>query len=106
MNAKTLILAGVTALSLAAPLLAHADPDGWRGGERGDRGYYAGNGGRDNRYGERGGDRRDGDRRGYGSRERWDRDGRWGQQRRCWVTERGYYEPDGDYITRPVTICR
>ena len=108
MNTKILLVAAMAALSLAAPVIAHADSDDWRG----DHGDYAnrrdGDGGRDwrgYRNDWRGGDRR-GEGRGWNRREYGFRNYRWGHERRCWVENRGYYEPDGDYISRPIRVCR
>jgi len=110
MNIKTLLIAGMTALSFTAPIMAHADPDDWRG----DRGYREHDGWRgehDGWQGEHEGSRGDG-WRGNGWRDRdgwragWVAPWRWGYERRCWVENRGFYEPDGDYVVRAIRVCR
>ena len=112
MDAKTFLLTGLTALSLAAPMASRADPEGWGGGdrgyrsERGDGGAWRANDRGDGRGQNREGWRGDGDRRDYARRQGWGSPYRWGYQRRCWVEERGYYEPDGDYISNPIRVCR
>lgn len=86
MNLKTIALAGVTLMSLAAPAAALADPR-WDH----DRSYYD-----HDRY-------RDGWRR----REWRDRDDwRYGYGPRCWIENRGYYNWYGDYVYRPIRVCR
>lgn len=108
MNAKIVLVAAMTALSLAAPVLAHADSDDWRGDRGAYSGHYDGERGRDwqgARNDWRGGERRD-DGYGWNRRDYGARAYRWGHERRCWVENRGYYEPDGDYISRPIRVCR
>jgi hypothetical protein len=93
MTLKTIVLAGVTALTLAAPAVALADPDWGR-----DRGYHDHDGWRD----------RDGWRR-HEWREHEAREHRgytWGYAPRCFVENRGYYTWYGDYVSRPVRVCR
>ena len=88
MNLKSIVLAGVTALSLAAPAAALADPwdhdrgyhDSWR--DRDDRGRHA-----------------------WREREAWEHRG-YGWGRRCFVENRGYYSWYGQYVSRPVEVCR
>jgi hypothetical protein len=99
MTIKTLFLGGLAALSLAAPAIVHADPEGWRGqyGYSNQRGDHDGERGRgDYRGGWRGDDHwRGGDRREYGGRGRWERSD-WGRyERRCWIEYRGYNEDIG-----------
>ena len=100
MTLKTIILAGVTAASLTAPLAvagaASAQPY-WDH----DRGYE---------------DRRDDWRRDEWRREHWRRneyraydrwDGRYNRgYGRCFTEQRGYYNWRGDYVSRPVEVCR
>ena len=93
MKLKTIILAGMTAASLAAPLAvagaAMAQPY-WDH----DRGYQDRDGRRD--------DWRRGEYRAY---DRWD--GRYVRgYGRCFTEERGYYNWRGDYVRHPVEVCR
>jgi|GEM_PF-1806525 len=115
MELKTVILAAAASISLAAPALALADPEGWRGGDAPDQGYR----GQYRGYGDQGGrdwhdQQRDEHRGDWRDHEYWEHHGgwwggdgwRWAYPRRCWVEYRGYYEPDGDYVSRPVRLCR
>lgn len=92
MKLKTIILAGVTAASLAAPVAAMAQPY-WDH----DRGYQ------DARRDDW---RRDDWRRGeYRAYDRWE--GRYDRDyARCFVERRGYYNWRGQYVSRPVEVCR
>src|SRR5581483_3491296 len=104
MTLKSLILAGAAAASLAAPAVALADPawgdhGGWNHQDGGWRGDHRG-------------DFRDGDHRGWGWR---DHDGwrggyrygwGYGYDRGCYTTERGYHNWYGEYVVRPVQVCR
>jgi hypothetical protein len=91
MTLKTIVLAGVTALSLAAPAAALAQPYAGY-----DRGYHdAGN------------------REGWRDRDdwRWRRHERWEHHdyaygRRCFIENRGYYGWNGRYVSRRVEVCR
>ena len=85
MTLKTIVLAGVTALSLAAPAAALAQPYGDY-----DRGYH---------------DRDDWRRHEWREREAWEHRG-YGWDRHCFVERRGYYNWRGDYVSRPVRVCR
>ena len=91
MNLKSIVLAGATVVSLAAPAVALADPD-W--GQA--RGYHD----RDYRR-----DRDDWRRGEYRAFDRWD--GRYDRgYARCFVEHRGYYNWYGHYVSRPVEVCR
>lgn len=85
MNLKSIILAGATVLSLAAPAVALADP--W------DRGWH---------------DRDDWRRHEWREHhERWEHRGYgYGYAPRCFVEDRGYHDWYGRWIYRPVRICR
>ena len=83
MNLKSIVLAGVTVMSLAAPAVALADPS-W--------GY-------DRSYREVRRDRDD-----WRGREAWSHRG-WNRPH-CFVENRGYYGWHGRYVSRPVEVCR
>ena len=101
MTLKSILIAGVVLASLGAPLAASADPawgyghdrDGWHGAVW---------------------NRRDDDWRGHEwrehawrEREAWrSADRGWGYGQRCYTTERGFHAWDGDFVSRPVTVCR
>lgn len=100
MTLKMIALAGMTALTLAAPAVALADP--WDH----DRGYHDGDGWRD-RDGWRG--REEWRRHEWREHEAWEHRGYgygWGDDRRCFVERRGYYNWYGQYVSRPVEVCR
>jgi hypothetical protein len=90
MKLKTIILAGVTAASLAAPVAALAQPYG----DHGRREDYRRDDGR-----------RDEWRRGeYRAYDRWD--GRYDRgYGRCFTENRGYYAWNGRYVSRPREVC-
>jgi Ni/Co efflux regulator RcnB len=93
MTLKTVVLAGVTALSLAAPAAALAQPY-WDQ----DRGYHDDRGYRD---------RDDWRRHEWREREAWEHRGYgWGYGQRCFIERRGHYDWRGYYVSRPVRICR
>jgi hypothetical protein len=85
MNLKSIVLAGVTVMSLAAPAVALADPS-WQH----DRGY------REIRR----------DRDDWRGREAWDHRGYAWNRRHCFVENRGYSGWNGRYVSRPVEVCR
>jgi hypothetical protein len=86
MNLKTMILAGATALSLAAPAAAFADP------------YWGHD--RDRRETWR-------DRDDWRRHEAWEHRGyAYGYGRRCFIEDRGYYGWHGHYVSRLVRVCR
>ncbi len=95
MKLKTIILAGVTAASLAAPVAAMAQPyfDHDHGDRRGDE-YRREDGRRDEwRRGE------------YRAYDHWE--GRYDRgYGRCFTENRGYYAWNGRYVSRPVEVCR
>ena len=89
MGMKSIILAGATVLSLAAPAAALAQP-------------YWGHG-----YHEGWRDRDDWRRHEWREHERWEHGGwGWGYAPRCVIEDRGYYNWYGQYIYRPVRVCR
>ena len=96
MTIKSLILAGATVLSLAAPAVALADPyweheggyhQHWRDADDSRRGEWRGRGWREHESWEH---------RHYGSE----------YAPRCFIEHRGYYDGYGDYVSRRVRICR
>ncbi|HXA38007.1 MAG TPA: hypothetical protein VNW53_03335 [Phenylobacterium sp.] len=90
MTLKSIVLAGVTALSLAAPAVALADP--WDH----DRGYHEG-----------WRDRDEGRRHEWREHEAWEHRGYgWGYGPRCFIERRGYHNWYGEYVWRPVRVCR
>lgn len=90
MNVKSIVLAAATVLSLAAPVAAMAEP--WDH----DRGYHEG-----------WRDRDDWRRHEWREHERWEHRGYgWGYAPRCWIENRGYYNWYGQYIYRPIQVCR
>ncbi len=91
MNLKSIVLAGVTAMSLAAPAAAMADPNAVH-----ERGYHD----RDYRR-----DRNDWHRGEYRAFERWE--GRFDRgYARCFVENRGDDNWYDKYVWRPVEVCR
>jgi hypothetical protein len=87
MTLKSIILAGATLLSLAAPAAAFAQP--YRDY---DRGYH---------------DRDDRRWRDHDRYDRYDRRGRaWGYGQRCFIENHGYRNWRGDYVSRAVRVCR
>ena len=90
-NLKSIVLASATLIVLAAPAAALADPE-WGH----DRGYHE----RDYRRDR--GDWRRSEYRAYDRREgRYDRG-----YARSFVENRGYYNWSGEYVSRPVEVCR
>lgn len=86
MSLKSIVLAGVTAMSLAAPAVAFAQPY-WDQ----DRGYH----------------NDDWRRHQWRERERWEHRGySYGYGPRCFIEDRGYYAWNGRYVSRPVRVCR
>lgn len=106
MRFASLALAGLAAAAVLAPLSAQADPD-W-GRRYDDHTYYGNPNGRDHDGRDR--DRNEGREREWREHHRdWGWNASWGgyaYRRHCWTEQRGYYEPDGDYVSRPVTVCR
>ena len=90
MNLKSIALAGATLITLAAPAAAVAQP--YWGHDRGD--YDR----------DRWRDRDDWRRHQWREHERWGYAYGYGQ--RCWVERRGYYNWYGDYVYRPIRVCR
>lgn len=88
MTLKTMIMAGATLVSLAAPAAVMAQPYGYG---YDNRGYYDRDAWRRNEY------------RAY---ERFDRRHEWRDYRRCFTEDRGYYAWNGRYVYRPVEVCR
>ncbi len=89
MNLKSIILAGATVLSLAAPA-AMAQPywapgyhEGWRDDWRDDWRRHE-----------------------WREHERWEHRRGWGYAPRCFIENRGSYDWYGNYVYRPVRICR
>jgi hypothetical protein len=93
MRIATLALAGLTAVSVLAPLSAQAHPD-WGRGHDG-RAYYGGREGRDHGWRE--------PRGAWGWYPGW---GGYAYRPHCWTEQRGHYLRDGYYVYRPVTVCR
>jgi hypothetical protein len=90
MTLKSIVLAGVTVLSLVAPAAALADPWGH------DRGYHDG-----------WRDRDDWRRHEWREHEAWEHRGYgWDYGPRCFIETRGYYAWRGEYVSRPVRVCR
>lgn len=89
MSLKSIVLAGATLLSLAAPAAAMAQPY-WDH----DRGYHEG-----------WRDRDDGRRREWREHERWEHGGGY-YAPRCFIENRGYYNWYGTWVYRPVRVCR
>jgi hypothetical protein len=82
---KSIVLAGVTALTLATPAAALAQPY-WDH----DRGYH---------------DRDDWRRHEWREREAWEHRG-YGYGPRCFIERRGYRNWYGEYVSRQVRVCR
>ena len=96
MSVKSIVLAGATLLSLAAPAAAFAQPY-WDH----DRGYHDGGD-----Y-DRGRDRDEWRRREWREHQAWEHRGYgYGYAPRCVVENRGYYAWNGRYVSRPVEVCR
>ena len=96
MNLKSIILAGATALSLAVPAGALAQP--W------DRGWHDRDDWRREEW-------REHERREHDRHERWEHRGYgygygYGYAPRCFVEDRGYHDWYGRWVYRPVRICR
>jgi hypothetical protein len=94
MSVRSIVLAGATLLSLAAPAAAFAQP--YWGHDHG--GYREGWQGRDGwrRHEWRERERWEHRRYGYG----------YGYGPRCFMARRGFYNWYGDYVYRPVRVCR
>ncbi|MCI3180443.1 hypothetical protein C5708_09270 [Caulobacter sp. CCUG 60055] len=102
MGVRSIILGGAALLTLAAPMTALADPgwgghDGWR-----DRGWRE-HEWREHERWERWRDR---------DRDRWRWRGYYGYPPpvyyapRCYIENQGYYNWYGEYVYRPVRVCR
>ena len=85
---KTMIMAGATLVTMAAPAVSMAQT--W------DRDHY--------RYDRDHDGWRDREWRAYDRYE--DRRYDWRDQRRCWTEDRGFYNWYGRYEHRPVEVCR
>ncbi len=97
MNVKLIVLGLAGVLALSAPAAAFADPDDW-GHDRGRHEGWRDHEGRDHEW-------REHERWEHG--DGWRRDGGWGWDRpRCWVENRGYYNWYGEYVYRPIQVCR
>ena len=102
MTLKSILIAGVVLATLGAPLAASADPawgyghdhDGWHDGGW-DHHDWREHEWREHEWREHE----------WREREAW-RERGWGYGPRCYTVERGYYAWDGDYVSRPVTVCR
>ncbi len=103
MTFKSIVLAAATVVSLAAPAAAKADPywgheggyrEGWRDGE--DRREHEW---REHEWREHG----QWQRHEWRGHEAWEHGGYGG---RCFVERRGYYNWYGQYVSRPVRVCR
>ncbi len=86
MTLKTMIMAGATLVSLAAPAAAMAQPYGYY-----NQGAY---------------DRDAWRHREYRAYERFEGRHDWRDYRRCFTEERGYYAWNGRYVSHPVEVCR
>jgi len=92
MNVKTLMIAGATALSLAAPAAAFADPDWGRDSGYHDGGYY---------------DRGDHDRGDWRDHSHYARPAYgWGYGEHCWTQVRPYRTWFGGIAYHRVWECR
>jgi hypothetical protein len=93
MTPRSILISLATILALSAPAAAMADSGDW-GHDRewhggwGDHNEWRGREWREHEWREH---------------ERWERGG-WGPH--CWVESRGYYNWYGEYVYRPVQICR